>query len=97
MPVLTNADTTPSVAGLSLIRTNNTSTTSITGFDGGVAGQIVTLFIGDSLTSLKHNGAVGSEIPLYLQKSADYTCSSGDAMQFIFDGTYYWWEIKTTS
>jgi len=72
-----DADATPSVKGVVSAKTANTGGTTITGFDDGVAGQILTLRIADANTTIDAGlTATGMTIPGV----------SGDTLQWIYDG-----------
>lgn len=49
---------TPALGRGSIVRTQNTSPTTITGFAGGMAGQRVTIVFGDSNTTVEHGGSI---------------------------------------
>jgi hypothetical protein len=95
MVTLSAGDTTPDVTDRGFIRTANTSGTTITGLEGGVSGQKLIVFVNDGNTTIAHNGAVGSETPIYLSLGSDYVCSSGDVLMFAYAGTY-WHELRPT-
>ena len=80
-----DGDTSPSVNGSNVFKTNNSSTTSITTFDDGVAGQKITVIFGDSNTTIVHGSGI------YLRDGADVTPSANTTMSFVYDGTS-WYE-----
>lgn len=51
-------DTTPDVSGGRVFRTNNSAATTITAFDGGVEGQVITVLIADSNTTIQHGTGI---------------------------------------
>lgn len=87
---LADADTTPSVANGTNFLTANTGATSITTFDDGYNGQVVTLTAGDANTTLV-NGAT-----LVLADGANFLPSTGDAITLQYNGTL-WREISRAS
>lgn len=78
----TDADATPSVDGGDFYATANTSATTITALDDGVAGQEVTVKIGDANTTIDFTGTT-----LKGNGGADWSPGSGDFMTCRFDGT----------
>jgi hypothetical protein len=80
-----DGDTTPSVSGSRLFKTNNTGATSITTFDDGVAGEEITVVFGDVNTTLV-DGAT-----LVMAGSANKTFAATDVWTGIFDGSV-WYE-----
>jgi prepilin-type processing-associated H-X9-DG protein len=84
----TAADATPSVAGGNMMILTNGGGVNITMFDGGVAGQELTLIFTDSNTTIKD----GTD----LKTAGDFTGSAGDSMKLIFDGTK-WYEISRST
>lgn len=77
--------TTPSVTGVSFLAINNTSPTSITNFTGGVAGQIIVLWFGDSNTTVTRNNA-------YLSGGVNFTSTANDTLTLVFFSPY-WYEV----
>lgn len=55
--ILTVNSATPDVTGYERFSTNNSSGTTITDFTGGTQGQLISVFVGDSNTTIQHNGA----------------------------------------
>jgi len=88
----TNGDTTPSVAGSNIFKEANTSATSITTFDNGVAGQKITVIFtsddgtGNSNTTIVHGSGI------YLKSGANVTPKTNTTMSFVYDGTN-WYEV----
>jgi hypothetical protein len=73
-----STDATPSVKGGTSFKTANASATTITGFDDGVAGQVITVRCADSNTTIDSGlTSIGASIAL----------SSGDVLQFVYDGS----------
>lgn len=74
----TTGDTTPSVLGGGMFRTDNTADTTVSSFDDMTAGDIATLIVADSYTILDGDlTKTGMEIPLII----------GDSLQWVHDGT----------
>jgi hypothetical protein len=72
-----DADATPSVKGIMSAITANTGATTITGFDDGTAGQVLTLRIYDANTTIGSGlTATGMQI----------LGVSGDTLQWVYDG-----------
>lgn len=79
--VFANADTTPSVSGGLLFKTNNGGATSITDFDDAKTGQWFRLIFGDANTTIVHGAGV-----IGLRGAANYTGATGDIIEFQDDG-----------
>lgn len=86
----TDGDATPSVSTDRHFKTANTSPTTITMFDDGTDGKLITVLIDDAnttidftSTNLKGNGG------------ADWSPSSGDIMTGIYDGTNWYFDVTT--
>ncbi len=92
--VISDGDTTPSVSNgaVSLMRTNNSSPTTITNLDNGRVGQVVTIRFGDSDTTVAHGGS----LLIRLSGAANTTFVSADTLTLVFDGTG-WVEIARTN
>lgn len=92
MNTLTQNSTTPSVTVSSTYpinwKTNNTSTTAITNFTNGAAGQRITILCTDSNTSF----ASGTNISVV----SPFTCVSGASISFVLNGTV-WTEFARTT
>jgi len=92
IPTFTDGDTTPSVANSNIFKEANTSATSITTFDDGKEGQIITVIFtsddgtGKSYTTIVHGSGI------YLRGGADVTPNTNTTMSFVYDGTN-WYEI----
>jgi hypothetical protein len=69
--------TSPNVTNNALIMTANTSATTITGFTGGVSGQVVTLYINDANTTLQPGGFFN------LMQYVNYTPPAATFMRFV--------------
>jgi len=85
-------DGTPSVSPDRHFKTANTGATTITMFDDGTDGQLITVLIDDAFTTidftsthLKGNGGV------------DWSPSAGEHMMCFFDGTDWYCDITTAS
>jgi len=88
----TDGDTTPSVVGSNVFKEANTSATSITTFDDGTEGQIITvIFTSDDGTG-KSNTTIVHGSGIYLRGGANVTPDTNTTMSFVYDGTY-WYEI----
>ena len=71
-------DATPSISGGVSFKTANSSATTITDFDDGVAGQIITLRAADANTTIDGDlTCTGMTIPLI----------AGDTLQWVYDGS----------
>lgn len=71
-------DTTPSVLGGGVFKTDNTSATTITALNDGTAGDVITIVFDDTFTTMDSAFAkTGMEIVMI----------DGDMMQFIHDGS----------
>lgn len=90
--VLEDADATPDVLGRKVLITANTGGTTITGFDNGVIGQTVLLFIGDGNTTIDFTGTT-----LTGNGGVDWTPGDGDHMRATFDGTNWRCEVFENS
>ena len=74
--VATDADTTPSVAGVGTLICTNTGATSITALDGGTDNQIVVVFATNGNTTLVHSST------LMLTGSANQTLTAYSSITF---------------
>jgi len=81
----TDADTTPSVKDGLNFKTANTGPTTITMFDDGGEGQIITVVFTDAVTTLTDGGN--------LKLAGAFTSTADDTMQLVFDGTN-WFELS---
>ena len=81
----TESDTTPSVATKSLLYTNNTTATVITNFDDGQEGQLLTLIMLDSNTTINPNASIA------IAGTGSFTASNtGSTISFInHNGIWY--------
>lgn len=69
-----SGDTTPSVAGLAVLKTANGAATSITTFDDGLNGQFLIVQIQDANTTIVFNGST----TLAGNNGADFVAQAGD-------------------
>jgi hypothetical protein len=80
---------TPDASGAALVGTNSSSGTTITNITGGRDGQVLMIFAGDSLTTLKHNnGGVGN---IVLGAAADWKMAVGNIALLVYDVTTTSW------
>lgn len=86
-----NGDSTPSVSGVDVLKTANTSGTQISSFDNGVNGQSLTLVIQDEYTNVSH--AAGN---IYLAAQYTHYGHAGNCLRFIHDGTN-WREVMLSN
>ncbi|MFC1712128.1 glycosyl hydrolase family 28-related protein [Candidatus Poribacteria bacterium] len=86
---LSDGDATPSVAGGNVFKTANTGATTITMFDDGMAGQKITVIIGDANTTMDFTGT-----NLKGNSGADWSPVSGDHMTCVFDGTNWYCDVS---
>ena len=80
-----DADATPSVAAGSAFYANNATPTTITGFDDGVAGQQITVFVITDNTTFDFSGS-----NLKGNGGADLVAQSGDSLFCIETGGWGW-------
>ena len=85
----TSRDTTPSVDGGTIFKTENDRPISITNFDDGTTGQKITILINDANTDFTHHARA-----LNLNGATNWTTSAtGDTIEFIYDGDK-WYETN---
>lgn len=84
-----NQDATPSVATGNVFKTANGSATTITMFDDGVAGQEITVIIGDANTTIDFSGT-----NLEGNGGSDWSPTTNDHMTCVFDGTNWFCNIS---
>lgn len=84
---LSDGDTTPSVDGMTFVMTANTSSTTITNFDDGEQGQILTIYFGDANTTVNRDN-------IYMGGSATFTGSARDILTLVSIGGDKWVEIS---
>lgn len=84
-----DGDTTPSVAEGSIFKTANTAPTTITMFDGGYEGKVITVIFGDSNTTIDFTST-----NLKGNNGADWTPGINDSMTCVFDGTNWYCDIS---
>jgi hypothetical protein len=90
----TDGDTTPSVSQNNWFRIYNTGSTTITAFDNGYAGQIITVVFADSITTIQH-----SVTGITLSGGIDVTPANTSVMTFInvtgiYIGNMKWIEVS---
>jgi hypothetical protein len=83
-------DTTPSAKYSNRFQTNNTGELSITNFDDGSYGQVITIMFFDSVTTVVHN-----ESYIHLAGSANWTPARYATLTMLLNGT--WYEISRTA
>ncbi len=88
---LADQDATPSVAGGDFFKTGNTVATTITDLDDGLAGQQVTLEIGDGNTTVDFTGT-----NLKGNGGSDWSPTSGDYMVCRYNGSEWLCSVHTT-
>jgi len=84
-----DGDTTPSVAGGMVFKTNNSSSTTITNFDDGVEGQVIWVIFGDSNTTIDF-----TDTNLKGNNGSDWSPSQGDHMTCVYDGTNWYCDVS---
>lgn len=82
LSTFSSGDTTPSLLSSFYHRTNNSTPTTITGFDQAVRGQLYHVLINDPNTTL--NFSTGN---LLGNQGVDYVCNLNDMLQVMFDGS----------
>jgi len=82
-----DADLTPSVARADVFAVANTGGITITAFDDGRVGQVLTLIFEDG------NTTVADGANLHLAGGANFVSSADDVLVLIFDGTH-WYEVS---
>lgn len=75
----TSADATPDVSTGTVFKTANTAPTTITMFDGGVAGQVIWVLINDANTTIDFTGT-----NLKGNAGVDWSPTTGDSLQAVF-------------
>jgi len=87
--LISDGDTTPNVAGKTILKTNNSTGTDITGFDNGTEGQIIHVLIQDTNTDFSN----GTNLKLF--RGLDATSfTTNDIISFVcFNGTI-WMELN---
>ena len=85
-----NADLTPSVARADFFSVVNSGAVTITAFDDGRVGQVVTLIFADGNTTIQDASVAGV---IQLAGGANFTPTANDVLVLIFDGTN-WYEIS---
>ena len=84
LPIATfaDADTTPSVKGGTLFKTNNTGATTITNFDDAVEGTIIIIYCGDANTTIDRTNA-------RLSGGVNFTCTAEDMIALVKIGSLW--------
>jgi hypothetical protein len=85
-------DATPSVKIGNVFKTTNTSPTTITMFDDGVAGQTIRVIFGDDNTIVDFTGT-----NLRGNGGIDWSPKHGDHMTCVFDGTDWYCDISNNT
>lgn len=86
----TDGDSTPSVVvPTTVYKTANTGATTISDFDDGFTGQIITVLIDDANTTIDFtaSGLIGNG-------GSDWSPASGDSMRCVYDGTDWYCQIS---
>jgi len=84
----TDNDTTPSVAGGNVFKFNTSGSTTVTAFDDGVAGQMITMISDGAVSTIIQNNA-----SIKLQGAVDYNMAQYSTLQLVYDGTV-WYEVS---
>lgn len=84
----TDGDTTPDVSSARLFETGNTSATTITNFDGGEPGQIITIKAGDNNTTIDDGPNIR------LNGTADFAMGDQDTLTLVHYGSGIWREVS---
>ena len=88
--VFTNADTTPDVSLSEFWLANNTGVTTITTFDGGQTGQVITVVFNNGNTTIQHSAAISG---IRLKGGVNKTFAQYEGTQFIKNGVGWWVEV----
>ena len=83
-----SVDATPSVAKGNFFNTSSTAATTITMFDGGVAGQKIMVLIGDANTIIDFTGT-----NLKGNAGVNWSPANGDWMECIYSGTNWYCSV----
>lgn len=86
-----DGDTTPSVANGNVFKTSNSSATTVTGFDDGSAGQVITVIFMDNNTTLDHSAT------LRLEGSVDWSPPAYSVINLVYDGSGWFETSRKTS
>ena len=86
----TNADATPTVAGVNRLVITNSGATTITDFDDGVAGQVIVLQFADANTTVNRTSC-------YLAGGANFTSSGNDTLVLVQNDAGLWEEISRSA
>lgn len=82
-----SGQTTPSVYGASLWKTNNAVAQNITGFDDGLEGQEIIVWAGDANTTIVHSAS------LFLKGGVSVTLTANEARRFATADGANWREV----
>jgi len=82
-----DADATPSVERADFFTVANTGGTTITAFDKGRVGQVITLIFADA------NTTVADGANLHLAGGVNFSSTADDVLVLVFDGTS-WYEVS---
>jgi hypothetical protein len=85
----TDGDTTPSVRGATVFRTDNSTATTITDFDDAVAGQEFIVIFGDNNTTIDFTGT-----DLKGNNGVDFTGNTTDVMWVVYGGTNFLCDVS---
>lgn len=88
---ITSLDATPSVKNGRFFVTANAGATTITAFDDGYTGQVITVKFGDANTTIDFTGTT-----LKGNVGVDWVPGNGDFMNCTFDGTNWLCAITRT-
>jgi hypothetical protein len=81
-----DGDTSPDVSLVSVLAISHTSATTVVAFDGGVAGQEVSVYATNANTTLDHSASGGN---LRLIPTSDRTLNAYTPTRFFFDGSVW--------
>lgn len=87
LATFTNADTSPLISSGFAFATANAGATTITFFDGGYEGQVITVVANDANTTIQHDTGL-----IYLTSQANVKLLLGESMIFVLQGGK-WHEI----
>jgi hypothetical protein len=85
----TDGDATPSVLEATVVKTANTTATTITDLDDGYVGQTVKVIIGDANTTIDFTSS-----GLKGNGGADWSPTTGDHMTCVYDGTDWYCDVS---
>lgn len=87
---IADGDTTPDVRGYTCFTTANTGATTVTGFDGGYPGKVITIRHNDA------NTTYATSTGLRMAGNTDWTVTTRDTAMFVCDGTN-WHELSRSA